>query len=57
MASQEKNTFSAAVLTVSDKGSIGERVDTAGPAVSKILSEAKFRISTENLVPDERSDS
>jgi len=54
MASQEKNIFSAAVLTVSDKGSIGERVDTAGPAVSKILSEAKFRVSAENLVPDDR---
>ena len=54
MANQENTIFSAAVLTISDKGSMGERVDTAGPAVSKILSDAKFQISTESLVPDDR---
>jgi len=32
----------AGVLTVSDKGSRGERVDTAGPAVASMLREAGF---------------
>ena len=54
MANQEIDLFSAAVLTISDKGSLGERIDTAGPAVSKILFDAKFNISVENLVPDDR---
>jgi len=54
MTSNGSNLFSAAVLTISDKGSIGERVDTAGPAVSRILSDADFRITVENLIPDER---
>ena len=54
MVNQEIDLFSAAVLTNSDKGSVGERIDTAGPAVSKILLDAKFSISVENLVPDDR---
>jgi molybdopterin adenylyltransferase len=54
MVNQEIDLFSAAVLTISDKGSVGERIDTAGPAVSKILLDAKFSISVENLVPDDR---
>jgi molybdenum cofactor synthesis domain-containing protein len=54
MTSHGSDLFSAAVLTISDKGSIGERVDTAGPAVSRILSDADFRITVENLIPDER---
>ena len=54
MENQEIDLFSAAVLTISDKGSVGERIDTAGPAVSKILLDAKFNISVENLVPDDR---
>ena len=29
--------FTAAVITVSDKGSKGERVDTSGPALCKML--------------------
>ena len=30
-------TYTAAVITVSDKGSRGEREDTSGPAVRRIL--------------------
>jgi molybdopterin adenylyltransferase len=43
----------AAVLTVSDLGSRGERVDTAGPAVADLLQGAGFEIVARELLPDE----
>lgn len=43
----------AAVLTVSDLGSRGERVDTAGPAVASLLAGAGFEIVERALLPDE----
>lgn len=43
----------AAVLTVSDLGSRGQRVDTAGPAVAAMLDEAGFEVAERALLPDE----
>jgi molybdenum cofactor synthesis domain-containing protein len=43
----------AAVLTVSDGVSAGTRVDTAGPAIVKLLREASFVISAEGVTPDD----
>ena len=43
----------AAVLTVSDLGSRGERVDTAGPAVVSLLAGAGFEVAEQVLLPDE----
>jgi molybdenum cofactor synthesis domain-containing protein len=43
----------AAVLTVSDRGSRGESVDTAGPAVAALLEGAGFEVVARALVPDE----
>lgn len=43
----------AAVLTVSDLGSRGERVDTAGPAVASLLAGAGFEVVERALLPDE----
>ncbi|MBM4410271.1 MAG: MogA/MoaB family molybdenum cofactor biosynthesis protein [Chloroflexi bacterium] len=43
----------AAVLTVSDLGSRGQRVDTAGPAVSALLAGAGFEVVEHALLPDE----
>ena len=45
--------YTAAVITVSDKGSRGERVDTSGPAVVKMLEEAGFDVTYTGIVPDE----
>jgi len=43
----------AAVITVSDKGSRGERIDTSGPAVKAKLEEAGFEVSYVSIIPDE----
>lgn len=46
--------FSAGIITVSDKGSRGERVDTSGPEIRKILSELPFlQVAAYDIVPDE----
>lgn len=46
--------YTAAVITVSDKCSRGERVDTSGPAVARMLEEAGFSVRHTGLVPDEK---
>ena len=46
--------YTAAVITVSDKASRGERVDTSDPAVCRILEEAGFAVVYTSIVPDER---
>ncbi len=46
--------MTAAVITVSDKGAAGERIDTSGPAVCEILKERGFEITYTKIIPDER---
>lgn len=46
--------FTAAVITVSDKGSQGLRVDTGGPLVGQMLKEAGFDVQYTVIVPDEQ---
>src|SRR5258705_8655133 len=43
----------AAVLTVSDSCSRGEKTDLSGPAVAKTLEARKFRVVVRSVVPDE----
>ena len=47
-------SYTAAVLTISDKGSRGERVDTSGPALVKMLEEAGYEVKYTTIIPDER---
>lgn len=49
-----KRSYPAAVITVSDKASRGERVDTSGPAVREILEQAGFAVVYTAVVPDEK---
>lgn len=44
--------FTAAVLTVSDRGSRGERADGSGPAVEALLAENGFDVVGRAIVPD-----
>ena len=49
----ENRPFTAAVITVSDKGSRGERVDESGPAAVRMLKEAGYEVVETMIVPDE----
>ncbi len=46
--------YTAAVITVSDKGYAGERIDTAGPEMVRLLQEAGYSVEITALVPDEQ---
>ena len=46
-------SYTAAVITVSDKGYRGEREDTSGPNLVKILTEKGFEVTYTSMVPDE----
>lgn len=47
-------TLRVGVLTVSDKGAVGERVDTAGPAVAEIIETLDAQVIERAVIADER---
>lgn len=47
-------SYTAAVITISDKGSRGERVDTSGPAICAILERKGWALSYTSIIPDEK---
>ena len=49
------NATRAAVLTVSDSCSRGEKKDLSGPAVAKALGRRNFRVVVRSIVADERA--
>jgi molybdenum cofactor synthesis domain-containing protein len=48
--------YTAAVITVSDKGAAGLREDTAGPLVRGMLTDAGLDVTYTAIVPDERAE-
>ena len=46
--------YRTGILTVSDKGSRGEREDTSGPGIRDILNDADFTIAVYGIVPDQQ---
>ena len=46
--------YTAAVITISDKGYRGERVDTSGPNLVEILKNKGFDVTYTAIIPDER---
>ena len=46
--------YTAAVITISDKGYRGERVDTSGPNLVQILKDKGFEVTYTSIIPDER---
>jgi len=47
-------SLTAAVLTVSDSATRGEREDQSGPAVASALEARQFQVTVREVVPDER---
>lgn len=47
-------SYTAAVITISDKGYRGERVDTSGPNLVQILKDRGFDVTYTTIIPDER---
>jgi molybdopterin adenylyltransferase len=54
MSSSTPEALSAAVITVSDSCSRGERTDLSGPAVAEVLKKHKFTIVGTAIAPDEQ---
>lgn len=48
------NNYKAIVLTISDKGSRGEREDTGGPLVMEILEDEGIQVIGAEIIPDEK---
>lgn len=48
-------SYTAAVLTISDKGARGERADTSGPALCEMLEQAGYAVVRRAVLPDERA--
>ena len=46
--------YTAAVITISDKGYLGQREDTSGPNLVRILSEKGFEVTYTTIIPDDR---
>lgn len=46
-------SYTAAVITISDKGSRGEREDTSGPNLVAILKERGYDVVYTNIIPDD----
>ena len=49
-------SYTAAVITVSDKGFRGERTDTSGPAVRTMLEDAGYQVDHTAVIPDNLED-
>ncbi len=46
--------FSVGVLTVSDKGSVGEREDKGGPLIREMIATIRGKVEAYEVVPDEQ---
>ncbi len=55
MSSSIPEGFTAAVLTVSDSSSRGERPDLSGPAIVDFLTKRNFHVVATEIVPDDRT--
>jgi molybdenum cofactor synthesis domain-containing protein len=55
MSSSTPDRMRAAVLTVSDSCSRGEKSDRSGPAVAEVLQRRNFQVVVGGIVPDEET--
>lgn len=52
---EEGRAFTAAIITVSDKGALGKRVDESGPLIEEMLKDAGYDVKETLIIPDEKS--
>ncbi len=55
MTKSSSRTYRCGVLTLSDKGSRGEREDTSGPLLQELLRAQGFVIALARIIPDRQS--
>ena len=55
MKNEMKKKWRTAVLTLSDKGYIGEREDKSGPLVCDLLPKEEYCVEKQMLLPDEQT--
>ena len=55
MSSSTPEVLTAAVLTISDSSSRGERPDGSGPALVELLTSRNYRVISAEVVPDDRT--
>ncbi len=48
--------FRVAIVTLSDLGSVGKRVDESGPLIQKIMEENGYNVTSLSLLPDEEKE-
>ncbi len=46
--------YTAAIITLSDKGSFGDRIDKSGPLIKEIIEPYDFEIVDYSILPDEK---
>ncbi len=51
---EAEHKYSCGVLTLSDKGSRGEREDTSGPLLKEMLTAQGFRVAAYEIIPDQQ---
>lgn len=52
--SKVNNKYDVAVITISDKGSRGEREDKGGPLICQLFEEAGYNIAFTEIIPDDQ---
>ena len=55
MSSSTPERWTAAVITVSDSSSSGQREDVSGPAVVSVLEQNQFQVVARETVPDDQT--
>ncbi|HET7559819.1 MAG TPA: MogA/MoaB family molybdenum cofactor biosynthesis protein [Limnochordia bacterium] len=50
----EQDSIHVGILTVSDKGSLGERHDRSGDLIAELVAQAGFLVHVREIIPDDR---